>query len=217
MGPAPTTRKTYVDPFPGRKGGEHVTMTCESCGGDGIYHAPTGYKDRRGRPYCFDCNGTGKRAILVSSARQTAKRRVEAAVKAEARAATFSDRTDAAEDALREASPEFAAALDAPDDDDGWSESSRARNAAHDATYSVRDGESVKDALDHFNHVTRDQYLPKLLGGNSRAGTCAACGQRVPKDAGVRAVAADRNGGTDIWSIYHGEHIPTDFQRGSYL
>lgn len=81
----------YVDPYPGRKGSERITENCGSCGGDGIYHAPSGltfYTATVGAVHkgCFACHGTGKTSRLVSSARATVRRAASIRAECEARA-----------------------------------------------------------------------------------------------------------------------------------
>ncbi len=70
----------YVDPYPGMKGSDRVVDSCGKCAGTGLYTAPTSVVDGEGRPYCFDCGGTGTRSRLVSSARATARAHAKAQV-----------------------------------------------------------------------------------------------------------------------------------------
>ncbi|WP_282837996.1 hypothetical protein [Microbacterium flavum] len=75
---------SYVDPYPGRKGSERIVETCGRCEGTGVYHAPskiTFYTSAVNdvTTGCFSCAGTGVRSFLVSSARQTARRRAKEA------------------------------------------------------------------------------------------------------------------------------------------
>ena len=68
----------YVDPHPGMKGSERIVQSCGKCAGSGLYTAPTYITDGSGRPYCFDCRGTGTLSRLVSSARATARAHAKA-------------------------------------------------------------------------------------------------------------------------------------------
>lgn len=73
---------SYVDPYPGRKGRERITEACGSCGGTGVYTAPSSVTFYTSAvddvtTGCFTCAGTGTRSFLVSSARQTARRRAK--------------------------------------------------------------------------------------------------------------------------------------------
>jgi hypothetical protein len=75
---------SYIDPYPGRKGRERIVETCGRCGGTGVYNAPsrvTFYTSAVNdiTTGCFSCAGTGVRSFLVSSARQTARRRAKEA------------------------------------------------------------------------------------------------------------------------------------------
>lgn len=75
---------SYVDPYPGRKGRERIVETCGSCGGTGVYSAPSKITFYTSAVHdvttgCFSCAGTGARSFLVSSARQTARRRAQEA------------------------------------------------------------------------------------------------------------------------------------------
>lgn len=68
---------TYVDPFPGRKNTDKVQVTCGNCGGDGVYHAPSGYVIRNPRTGgnfrgCFACSGYGYVMRGVQSQRRAA-------------------------------------------------------------------------------------------------------------------------------------------------
>lgn len=83
----------YCDPYPGARGDDLVKMTCGKCGGDGLYHAPSGYVIQN--PYgprgdaikgCFDCMGRGHRTIKVASVRARVRREVKAAIRRAAEA-----------------------------------------------------------------------------------------------------------------------------------
>lgn len=83
-----------------------VWKPCSSCGGDGLYHSRTPYTDETGRPYCFDCNGTGGEWTTKrredrnarARARYAAKKAEKAAAKAaEAEAKRAAERANAAE------------------------------------------------------------------------------------------------------------------------
>jgi hypothetical protein len=98
---------SYVDPFPGKVGTDRVRETCAKCSGTGTvdYGHVTllrkGIEDR----WCFDCNGKGYRAILVSSLRATARRQAKAQTLRNAEAADW-----AAEAPAREAAEKAAEA-----------------------------------------------------------------------------------------------------------
>lgn len=90
----PKVEDFYVDPFPGRKGSERIVDACGKCGGDGIYHAPSGltfYTATVGsvNKGCFGCMGTGKVSYLVSSARGAARREAKRKVAELLRVAAF--------------------------------------------------------------------------------------------------------------------------------
>jgi hypothetical protein len=93
----PTAADIYVDPFPGRKGSERVSLDCGGCGGTGLYGGRTYWKDALGRPYCFDCGGSGSRTVLVSSARATARKHAKADAERLAKAAAFAAEAPARE------------------------------------------------------------------------------------------------------------------------
>jgi hypothetical protein len=68
---------TYTDPFPGLKSTDKVQVDCADCGGDGVYHAPSGYSIRNPRTGygfkgCFACNGYGHVTRTVQSRRRNA-------------------------------------------------------------------------------------------------------------------------------------------------
>ncbi|PSK95833.1 hypothetical protein CLV30_12885 [Haloactinopolyspora alba] len=98
MATTPTAAELYVDPYPGRKGSERITLAC-GCG-DGMYKGFTRIFDAIGNPYCFDCGGTGTYSFLVSSARakarRQAKRRAEALAMPDRRAEWEEAHPDAA-------------------------------------------------------------------------------------------------------------------------
>ena len=204
-----TTQNTYVDPYPGRKGNERVSGVCGKCAGTGIYSAPTGYTDNRGKPYCFDCHGTGKRSFLVSSARQTAKRRIKADAKAAERSSASLHRA-AAEAKLAEAIPGFAEAFAAViESDDHYSDESIAHQAAWDALIRLRYYGDIDEAIDSFDYSTRRRYLPKLISANKWAKPCVVCDKRVKAGEGVLGVR-DAKWVGDVWETYCEEHIPAD-------
>lgn len=92
--------RSYIDPYPGRKGRERIVQACGSCGGTGVYTAPsriTFYTSAVGdvATGCFSCAGTGVRSFLVSSARQTARRRAKELDHAQAIAARIAHARDA--------------------------------------------------------------------------------------------------------------------------
>ncbi|GAT10999.1 hypothetical protein H7I77_25460 [Mycolicibacterium novocastrense] len=95
--------RVYTDPYPGAKGSDLVKESCGKCGGDGLYHAPSGFviQNPNGRPGetfkgCFDCMGHGHRIVKVSSVRARMRRAVKAAIKWEADAAERDARAAAA-------------------------------------------------------------------------------------------------------------------------
>ncbi|MDO2396053.1 hypothetical protein QRB38_19965 [Mycobacterium avium subsp. hominissuis] len=87
--------RIYTDPYPDAKGNDLVKETCGKCGGDGMYHAPSGYviQNPYGRPGdgikgCFDCRGRGHRYVKVSSVRSRIRRSVKATLQRDADDAT---------------------------------------------------------------------------------------------------------------------------------
>ncbi|UVK59081.1 hypothetical protein SEA_CEN1621_66 [Microbacterium phage Cen1621] len=83
--------------YPELKGSDRVELTCGRCSGTGLYNAPTRVTwqtDPRfgAQPYCFECGGAGKRSVLVSSLRATARRQAKAAEAAKAQAEAFAAR-----------------------------------------------------------------------------------------------------------------------------
>lgn len=86
-----------------------VWKPCGSCGGDGLYHAPTGYTDNLGRPYCFDCNGTGGRWTTKRREDRNAKARARYAAKRAAKAAAKAAEVEARQAAARAAHATWAA------------------------------------------------------------------------------------------------------------
>lgn len=94
--------RVYTDPYPGARGADLVQETCGKCGGDGIYHAPSGYVIQN--PYapagvtfrgCFDCMGLGYRVVKVSSVRARVRRAVKAQLQRDADAETYAAEADA--------------------------------------------------------------------------------------------------------------------------
>lgn len=105
--------RVYTDPYPQAKGGDLVKELCGKCGGDGMYHAPSGFViqnpyGRRGDAIkgCFDCRGLGHRFVKVSSVRARARRAASAVRQRDVEAA------DRAAAAARRAAAEFSAAWD---------------------------------------------------------------------------------------------------------
>jgi len=103
----------YVDPYPGAHGGDLIKEPCGKCGGDGMFHAPSGWfiqnpYGKRGEAIkgCFDCRGVGHRIIKVSSVRARVRRHVKAAIQGKAEAAEYAARAD------ERAAEEFAQAWD---------------------------------------------------------------------------------------------------------
>lgn len=104
--------RVYTDPYPGAKGSDLVKETCWKCAGDGLFHAPSGWKIKN--PYgpgaikgCFACLGVGYRLVKVASVRARIRRHVDAAVRHDA------ERAEYAAAAAQRAAEEFAAAWDA--------------------------------------------------------------------------------------------------------
>lgn len=102
--------RVYTDPYPGAKGSDLVKEVCGKCGGDGMYHAPSGYTIQN--PYgprgdaikgCFDCRGVGHRWVKVSSVRARIRRAVKATLQRDA------DADAHAAAAAQRAAEEFAA------------------------------------------------------------------------------------------------------------
>lgn len=88
--------RVYTDPYPGRRGDDLVQETCGKCGGDGVYHAPSGFVIQN--PYaptgvtfrgCFDCMGVGHRLVKVSSVRSRVRRAVKAQLQRDADAEAY--------------------------------------------------------------------------------------------------------------------------------
>lgn len=105
--------RVYTDPFPGAAGSDLVKEDCWKCGGDGMYHAPSGFVIQN--PYgprghaikgCFACRGRGHRYVKVSSVRARVRRDVKAALQRDADAAAH------AAAAAQAAADDFAAAWD---------------------------------------------------------------------------------------------------------
>jgi hypothetical protein len=105
--------RVYTNPYPGAKGSDLVKEVCGKCGGDGLYHAPSGFVIQN--PYghrgdtikgCFDCWGVGHRFVKVSSVRARIRRDVKAALQRDA------DATAHAAAAEQRTAEEFAAAWD---------------------------------------------------------------------------------------------------------
>ena len=105
--------RVYTDPFPGAAGSDLVKEDCWKCGGDGMYHAPSGFVIQN--PYgprgdaikgCFACRGRGHRYVKVSSIRARVRRDVKATLQCDADAAAH------AAAAAQAAAAHFAAAWD---------------------------------------------------------------------------------------------------------
>jgi hypothetical protein len=198
----------YVDPYPGKKGTDKVTVTCGKCRGTGIYNAPTRIKDRQGKPFCLDCSGAGSHTILVSSARSTARRQVKALVAERERVAAFSARNEAAADKLlRAAIPGFKEAWENPGEE--WTEAGDRHAAAWEAVISVRAGGDLDSAADRFDQQVRRRWLPKLVGANKWNKPCDTCGKKVKAGDGVLAVHDTRENG-EVWKTFCAEHVPAD-------
>lgn len=105
----------YEDPYPGKKGSDRIEETCGKCAGTGVVSwgnvtfVAQGREDR----HCFDCNGSGKRSVLVSSLRATARRQAKAQTERNAEAADFLAEAPAREAAEREAAHEEALRIEA--------------------------------------------------------------------------------------------------------
>jgi hypothetical protein len=105
--------RVYTDPYPGVRGADRVKEICGKCGGDGIYHAPSGLViqnpyGRRGDTIkgCFDCMGLGYRIVKVSSIRARIRRAVSATLARDADAEAY------AAQAAQRAAEEFGSAWD---------------------------------------------------------------------------------------------------------
>ena len=105
--------RVYTDPFPGAAGSDLVKEDCWKCGGDGMYHAPSGFVIQN--PYgprgdaikgCLACRGRGHRYVKVSSIRARVRRDVKATLQRDADAAAH------AAAAAQAAAAHFAAAWD---------------------------------------------------------------------------------------------------------
>ncbi|MFV8227496.1 hypothetical protein [Mycolicibacterium fortuitum] len=104
--------RVYTDPYPDAKGTDLVKEACWKCAGDGLFHAPSGWKIKN--PYgpgaikgCFACLGIGYRLVKVASVRARIRRHVDAAVRHDAERAEYAAAT------AQRATEEFAAAWDA--------------------------------------------------------------------------------------------------------
>ena len=94
---APVVRpdpRVYTDPYPDAKGSDLVQEPCWKCGGDGLYHAPSGFViqnpyGRRGDTIrgCFACLGVGHRVVKVSSVRARIRRDIKAILQRDTEAA----------------------------------------------------------------------------------------------------------------------------------
>lgn len=103
--------RVYTDPYPDAIGTDLVQEDCWKCGGDGLFHAPSGWEIKN--PYgggtfkgCFACMGVGYRLIKVSSIRARVRRNVNATLRHDEETATY------AANAARYAAEEYAAAWD---------------------------------------------------------------------------------------------------------
>ena len=200
----------YVDPYPGRKGSERIRVPCGKCDGTGIYNAPTGFTDKHGKPYCFDCSGQGTRTVLISSLRQTAKRQIKAQQDAAERAAAFGERNDAAASQLSKAIPGFAQAFATDiDSEDYYSDESIAHQAAWEALIRLRESGDLDDAVDSFDYGIRRRWLPKLISANKWAKPCVVCEKRVKAGEGVLGIREAKGMG-EVWETYCAEHVPAD-------
>lgn len=103
--------RVYTDPYPTAIGTDVVREECWKCGGDGLFHAPSGWKIKNPRGAgaikgCFACMGVGYRLVKVSAIRARVRRQVKAALRHDAEQATY------AANAARYAAEEYAAAWD---------------------------------------------------------------------------------------------------------
>lgn len=105
--------RVYTDPYPDARGNDLVKEICGKCGGDGIYHAPSGYVIQN--PYgppgdgikgCFECRGRGHHYVKVSSVRSRIRRSVKATLQRDA------DDADRAAAAAQHRADELAEAWD---------------------------------------------------------------------------------------------------------
>ncbi|OKH81418.1 hypothetical protein EB73_29365 [Mycobacterium sp. SWH-M3] len=87
--------RIYTDPYPDANGTDLVKETCWKCAGDGLFHAPSGWKIKN--PYgsgaikgCFACLGVGYRLVKVSSIRARVRRNVKANLRRDAETAAQS-------------------------------------------------------------------------------------------------------------------------------
>lgn len=102
---------TDTDPYPGARGTDRVKQECGKCGGDGMYHAPSGLVIQN--PYgrgtikgCFDCMGLGYRIVKVSSIRARIRRAAAAVRQRDTAADAYAAR------AAQRAAEELSAAWD---------------------------------------------------------------------------------------------------------
>lgn len=201
----------YIDPFPGRKGSERVTITCWQCEGTGLYRAPSRITDQSGRKYCFQCDGKGSTSVLVSSARARARRAAARAEQQQVHADEFAVKNDRAAAELAMHSPAFAQAWQDRELLDPYGASQH--EAALEAMIQHRDGASVQDALDTFDYWIRRRYLPELHGPNRFGKPCHVCGRPVPAGAGRLATNHDRPRVGPYWATYCSEHVPHEVQN----
>uniref|UniRef100_A0A5Q5BSY3 Uncharacterized protein n=2 Tax=unclassified Mycobacterium TaxID=2642494 RepID=A0A5Q5BSY3_MYCSS len=130
--------RVYTDPYPDAKGSDLVQERCGKCGGDGMYHAPSGFVIQN--PYgprgdaikgCFDCRGVGHRFVKVSSVRTRLRRAVKATLQRDAEAAVRAAAAD------QRAAAEYAAAWDT-------ARAEQARRAALNNTPAGEPGQRLK-------------------------------------------------------------------------
>ncbi len=129
--------RVYTDPYPTAKGADLVRDICWKCGGDGLYHGPSGWmiKNPRGRGAikgCFACLGVGSRLVKVSSIRARIRRDVRATLRRDEEIATY------AAAAAQRAAEEFTEAWDA-------AHAEQARRAALNNTPAGHQGDKLRN------------------------------------------------------------------------
>jgi hypothetical protein len=114
-----------------------VQETCWKCCGDGLFHAPSGWKIKN--PHgsgtikgCFACMGRGYARVKVSSVRARIRRNVNATLRRAAEHATY------AANAARYAAEQFAQAWDA-------AHAEQARRAALNNSPAGQEGDKLRD------------------------------------------------------------------------
>ena len=164
----------FVDPWPGRRGGDRVVEVCSRCAGSGVL---PGVLVDAGR--CWRCGGTGEVSVLVSSVRARARRQAAREVAAAHRSAQVSQEHDAAVSALVAAWPSFAAAVTGQAGDD-------AAYAASEAVMYLRQGVlQVDEAIAGYRFAIGEVVTG--LRVNRFPGRCEVCQERVAASAGWSA------------------------------